>query len=183
MSYILEAGREGLRPDSLLQADNLCGTCDTPRPTTTGRWVTNRTVRGMSLRQELEHLGNLSTGNRSLFAKRRTVVFALVPLGLLLLIVLIGLNNLLLGMKPDLVVIELERRGCYGVCPIYSLQILGDGRVRYEGQRFVRVQGVQSAQLNPGQVQEIVTAFKNINFFAMPDQLSYGIEDLEETRT
>jgi hypothetical protein len=86
-------------------------------------------------------------------------------------------------MKPDLVVIELERRGCYGFCPIYSVQILGDGRVRYEGQRFVQVRGVQSARLNPGQVQELVTAFENISFFAMPDQLSYGIDDLAESRT
>jgi Domain of unknown function (DUF6438) len=138
---------------------------------------------GKFSRQEVEHLRGLLTGNGSLFAKRRAIIFALVLLGLLLLIVLIGPTNLLLLMKPDLVMIELERRGCYGVCPIYSLQILGDGRMRYEGQRFVRVQGVQSARLNPGQVQELVTAFENINFFAMPDQLSYGIEDLEETRT
>jgi hypothetical protein len=55
--------------------------------------------------------------------------------------------------------------------------------VRYDGQGFVRVEGAQFAQLNPGQVQELVAAFENINFFAMPAQLSYGIYDLEETRT
>ena len=125
---------------------------------------------------------NLSTKNRT-SAKRYAIVFALAMLGLLLLIVIIGPTNLLLLVKPDLVAIELESRGCYGICPIYTLQILGDGRMRYEGQRFVLVKGVQSARLSPGQVQELVTAFENIDFFAMPDQLSYGIEDLEESRT
>ncbi len=95
--------------------------------------------------------------------KRRTIVFALVLLACLLLVVILGPTNLLLLIKPDLVVIELERRGCYGICPIYSLQILGDGRVQYKGQRFVLVEGAQSVRISPGQVQELVTAFENID--------------------
>ncbi len=47
----------------------------------------------------------------------------------------------------------------------------------------MRVKGVHSVRHNPGRVQELVTAFEKIDFFAMPDQLSSGIEDLEESRT
>ena len=115
--------------------------------------------------------------------KRRTIIFALVLSACLLLVAILGPMNLLLLSKPDLVVIELERRGCYGICPIYSLRILGDGRVQYAGQHFVLVEGAQTARIDPRQVQELVTAFENIDFFALPDRLSYGIEDLDESRT
>ena len=115
--------------------------------------------------------------------KRRTLIFVLVPLALLLLILLIGPTTLLLSVKPDLVVIELERQGCYGICPIYSLHIVGDGQVSYEGQRFVQTEGVQSTRIGPGQVQDLVNTFENIHFSALPNQLSYGIDDLEESRT
>jgi hypothetical protein len=115
--------------------------------------------------------------------KRRTIVFALAALVCLLLVVVVGPTNLLRLVKPDLVVIELERMGCYGICPIYSLQILGDGRVQYDGQRFVLIEGAQTARVDLRQVQELITAFENIDFFALPDHLSYGIEDLDESRT
>ena len=39
------------------------------------------------------------------------------------------------------VVITLERTACFGVCPVYKLTVYGDGRVVYEGKRFVRVEG------------------------------------------
>ena len=39
------------------------------------------------------------------------------------------------------VVITLERTACFGVCPVYKLTIYGDGRVLYDGIRFVRTEG------------------------------------------
>lgn len=79
--------------------------------------------------------------------------------------------------------IELERTGCYGIYPIYSLQILGDGQLHYHGQHFVLVDGVQVTRISPEQVQELVATFENMNYSALPNPLSYGIEDLEESRT
>ena len=38
-------------------------------------------------------------------------------------------------------VITLERTACFGTCPIYKLTVYGDGRVEYEGERFVTVTG------------------------------------------
>jgi Domain of unknown function (DUF6438) len=55
--------------------------------------------------------------------------------------------------------------------------------VSYEGQRFVLVDGAQVTHLTSEQIQELVTAFENINFLTLPDYTSYGIEDLEESRT
>ena len=89
--------------------------------------------------------------------KRRTLVIAYVSLSGLFLLIVLRPMSLLLLVKPDLIVIELERTGSYGICPIYSLRILGDGQVHYEGQRFVLVEGALVTRLTPGQVQELVT--------------------------
>ena len=39
------------------------------------------------------------------------------------------------------VIITLERTECFGTCPVYRLTVHGDGRVVYEGIRFVEVEG------------------------------------------
>ncbi len=71
-----------------------------------------------------------SSAVRTIHLRRRVIVLAVVLLGLLSFIVLVGATPLLLLVKPDLIVIELERTGCYGICPIYSLRIQGDGQVK-----------------------------------------------------
>jgi hypothetical protein len=116
--------------------------------------------------------------------KRQPLVIALVLVSSIFLVVALGPTNpLLLLLKPNLVVVELERQGCYGICPIYSLRILGDGQVSYAGQHFMLEDGVQATHITPGQVLELVAAFEKIGFSTMPDHLLYGIEDLEESRT
>lgn len=40
---------------------------------------------------------------------------------------------------PNSVRITLTRPGCFGECPVYRIEIEGNGVVRYSGQRFVRV--------------------------------------------
>ena len=41
------------------------------------------------------------------------------------------------------VTIQLERTGCYGTCPGYSVTIHGDGRVEYNGKSHVKEIGTQ----------------------------------------
>ena len=68
---------------------------------------------------------------------------------LFLLVVKSGLSHG--GQTPDLssvseadlktVAIQLERIGCYGTCPAYSITIHGDGRVEYTGNAHVKEMG------------------------------------------
>jgi len=46
----------------------------------------------------------------------------------------------------DTLVIQFERSSCYGNCPAYRLTIHGDGRIEYNGIRFVK-------QIGPAQGQ------------------------------
>ena len=69
-------------------------------------------------------------------------------------------------------VITMERTACFGTCPIYKLTIEGNGTVIYEGQDFVQVKGEQSASLSSAQIQDLVSAFEQAQFFTLTDYIN-----------
>ena len=44
--------------------------------------------------------------------------------------------------KPSTLLFELQRGGCYGTCPIYTLILHNDRLVKYNGKRFTENRGV-----------------------------------------
>jgi hypothetical protein len=94
--------------------------------------------------------------------------------------------------SQELPVITLRRTACFGTCPIYSLEILQDGRVHYNGKGFVAVVGRQDAQISPAAVQALIESFLRIDYFDLkdvyqthqnPDGTSTWITDLPTTYT
>ena len=69
-------------------------------------------------------------------------------------------------IPPDLL-ITLERTGCEGACPMYSLKALADGRVVYRGRQFVRNKGRADARLTPQQLRQLVSEFEKANYFSL----------------
>jgi hypothetical protein len=59
----------------------------------------------------------------------------------------------------------LERTACYGTCPIYTVTILEDGTVIYEGENFVSVTGVQTSEIAPDTVASMIEAFEDAGYF------------------
>jgi Domain of unknown function (DUF6438)/Ankyrin repeats (3 copies) len=73
--------------------------------------------------------------------------------------------------EPDSdAVITLERTNCYGWCPVYKIKISGDGRVEYEGERFVRVVGTREAKIDPAAVKKLIQQFEAIHYFELQDK-------------
>jgi hypothetical protein len=69
-------------------------------------------------------------------------------------------------------VITLERTPGYttpGFAVEYSLAICGDGTVSYQGFGCGSAKGIQSARIDPAEVQRLVQAFLNANYFGMAD--------------
>lgn len=83
----------------------------------------------------------------------------------------IGCNSIKTPVPNNIkeVVITLERTACFGICPIYTLTIYGDGRVVYEGIRFVRIEGARTATINEEKVRQLVTEFQSIDYFSLDD--------------
>jgi hypothetical protein len=80
------------------------------------------------------------------------------------------------------ILITLERIRGYGSQPMYKVKIHGDGSVIYEGENFVRVAGRQERKIDPAEVQGLVRAFLEIDYFGLQDgYLTMKNEDGTET--
>ncbi|HZE77991.1 MAG TPA: DUF6438 domain-containing protein [Nitrososphaeraceae archaeon] len=67
------------------------------------------------------------------------------------------------------VAITLERNACFGICPIYSLKVFGNGTVVYNGERFVNITGQKISTIPHQKVRELLEEFYKINYFGLND--------------
>lgn len=61
--------------------------------------------------------------------------------------------------------IRLERGTCPEACPVYSVEIDGDGTVTYLGEDNVLMRGRRTAQIGKEKVRELVKKFQKAEFF------------------
>ncbi len=62
---------------------------------------------------------------------------------------------------------KLQRKACFGKCPVFELRIYEDGLVIYKGQNHVPRIGWYEAQLDSAAVQYILKRAKDIGYFEM----------------
>jgi hypothetical protein len=72
------------------------------------------------------------------------------------------------NVPPD-ASISLQRTSCFGPCPIYTVTIDARGIVTYDGERFVRVIGRRTAQIDTSIVAGLLARAESIRFFEMRD--------------
>jgi hypothetical protein len=65
--------------------------------------------------------------------------------------------------------IRLSRTRCYGACPVYSVEIRGDGTVLYKGVAFVAVTGDKVGSISKEAVKQLVTEFRNVDYYSLDD--------------
>ena len=53
-------------------------------------------------------------------------------------------------------VASLERGPCHGTCPVYRVELYGDGRVRFDGRQFVGSMGAKNGTTTVGAVQDFM---------------------------
>lgn len=73
---------------------------------------------------------------------------------------------------PSDTVITLKRTACFGPCPMYKLTIYADGRVVFEGQDNVKQKGKVESSITLDKIQELIAAFKQINYFNLKNNYS-----------
>lgn len=110
---------------------------------------------------------------------RRIVRFVALPLAALSLLAAAWFP----ATRGKPVVIYLERTACYGTCPIYRVEIRGDGRVTYTGERFVAVTGVRTRRISAAAVARLVDQFRAANFYALQDSYRGGVTDMPSAIT
>lgn len=68
--------------------------------------------------------------------------------------------------------IRLERIRCLGNCPVYSVTMHGDGRLEYEGKKYVTEEGVRQGRVEAQEIKAVFAELANARFFAMPEEYS-----------
>ncbi len=78
------------------------------------------------------------------------------------------------GKVPRGTEITLERGACFGRCPIYSLKITSDGRVRFLGQSYTGTQGKATGRISDKNLRSIISEFEKARFFEMKSRYQSG---------
>jgi len=66
-------------------------------------------------------------------------------------------------------IIQLERLGCYGSCPAYSVTIHGDGRVEYDGKGHVKATGAREGRIEIDKIRALASKFAEAKFWEVTD--------------
>jgi hypothetical protein len=84
------------------------------------------------------------------------------------------------SMPPEPVLVY-QRTPCNGRCPVYTATIFADGRVEYDGQRYVPLLGKHTLSLPPATVAAMLAEAKRINFDKLAERYVGNTSDLPAT--
>jgi hypothetical protein len=70
--------------------------------------------------------------------------------------------------------ISLERRPCFGTCPVYTVTLDGSGAVRFEGRRFVKDSGTMVGAVPPARVDSLLAELEAAGYFGFADRYVPG---------
>jgi hypothetical protein len=81
-------------------------------------------------------------------------------------------------IPPD-TLISLQRTGCHGVCPIYTVTIMADGTVTFIGEANVKEAGLSQSSISEEGLRTLIGEFEKINFFGYEDDYGFENKDCE----
>lgn len=70
--------------------------------------------------------------------------------------------------------VSLERRPCYGTCPVYRVSVAGDGVVVFEGLQHVDSIGRFTGRIDDDRAAALSRLFQELDFFTLADKYAYG---------
>lgn len=101
-----------------------------------------------------------------------------------LLLVILCLNSCFSSKSAEVItqeipILEIQHGGCYGTCPIYTLSLYEDYRVRYQGKRFVEYEGIYIGYLNNKSYKDILNLANKS--FTGSENINLEVQDLPKT--
>jgi hypothetical protein len=63
---------------------------------------------------------------------------------------------------------RMERTGCFGTCPSYTLSILEDGKVTFNGREFVKHKGEATRVMSQENLDTLVQKIRESHFMDLP---------------
>ena len=113
---------------------------------------------------------------------RDKILAIIIILGIIGIVVSFSLDFLYVPLTPPEnltdVEITLERTGCFGTCPIYTVSVSGEGTVTYQGERFVKTLGVQKYDIPTDDLDALIAMIYQKNYFSLNDRYEVRATDL-----
>ena len=75
---------------------------------------------------------------------------------------------------PAVTRVTLERKPCFGTCPVYRVSVAEDGAVVFEGVRHVASVGSFTGRIDAERVAALARLFEEHDYFALDDKYAYG---------
>ena len=79
------------------------------------------------------------------------------------------------------IIISLEKTACFGTCPILKIEIYNNGAVVYNGIKHVKWLGTYDFEIQPKEIQKILSKAKEIGFYNLENEYTERISDLPTT--
>lgn len=70
--------------------------------------------------------------------------------------------------------ITLERRPCFGACPVYTVTLERTGGVAFEGRRFVADSGTHTGSIPPARADSLFREVEAAGWFTFADRYAMG---------
>jgi hypothetical protein len=86
-----------------------------------------------------------------------------------------------INTAPNDTVLVFQRTPCHGTCPIYTATIFRNGKVAYDGERFVPLTGSHELHLDPTTVTAMLAEARRINFNELAPSYTANVSDLPST--
>ena len=75
---------------------------------------------------------------------------------------------------PAVTRVTLERKPCFGTCPVYRVSVAEDGAVAFEGVRHVDSVGSFTGRIAAERVAALARLFEDHDYFTLDDKYAYG---------
>lgn len=79
--------------------------------------------------------------------------------------------------------IEIKKDPCFGFCPVYNMQIKGDGKAVYNGMKNVEKEGVWYRTFTYEETNALFKAFETVDYWSFQDEYTAQVTDLPTTWT
>lgn len=80
--------------------------------------------------------------------------------------------------KPASLLLSLSRGACFGACPVYGVEVMSDGLVRFKGERHVKVTEPVEVTLDAATLGQLTARLEQSAFSSWTDYVKPDTTDL-----
>lgn len=78
-------------------------------------------------------------------------------------------------------IITFQKTSCYGKCPVYSLEIFANGKIKFKGEKNIDKIGNYNKTISKKEIEKLKESFISAGFFDLKDEYTSKKTDLPTT--